>query len=64
MLQENANYEWKYYPHDKSGYLTLKDGKVDNTLVLVEGHIMLDRNRKGEILRVEILLTSSQSKQI
>lgn len=57
-MNKEQNYEWKYYPHDKSGYLTLKDGEVDNTLVLVEGHVMLDRNKKGEILGIEILLDS------
>ena len=54
-LTENTNYKWTYYPHDKSGYLTLKNGKVDNTLPLVKGHLLLDRDKKGNILGVEFI---------
>lgn len=55
-IKKTAEYEWIYYPQDKSGYLKLKEGVVENTLALVGGKVMLDRNRKGEILGVEILL--------
>ena len=49
-------YNWTYYPLDKIGYLTLKNGKVSDTLPLVEGKVFMDRDDKGNVLGVEIIL--------
>ena len=50
------NYEWRYDTQTKAGYLKLKDGEVTNTLELVEGSVMLDRDAQGNLLGIEILL--------
>lgn len=51
----NTKYRWIYYPKNKAGYLRLKDGEVYNTLPLVEGHLYLDKDKKGNILGVEFI---------
>ena len=52
----DAGYKWTYYPTHKQGYLRLQEGKVDNTLELVDSRVLLDRDKDGNVLGVEILL--------
>lgn len=47
---------WTYYPQEKSGYLKLKSGAINNTLSLVEGKVFLDRDKNLNVLGVEIIL--------
>lgn len=54
--EDLGGYVWTYYPPHKCGYLKLADGKVDNTLALVDGRVLIDRDNKGQILGVEIIL--------
>lgn len=53
-----GEYQWIYWPLNKVGYLQLKkhDGKTPvTTLVLVEGKLFMDRNKKGEIIGIEFI---------
>ena len=48
-------FEWRYDPLAKAGYLRLTDKKVDFTTELVEGHVMIDRDKDGDVIGVEII---------
>ena len=55
-------YEWRYDNINKTGYLKLSSGKVDSTIVAVDGHVMFDKDKRGNIIGVEILLGKDNCK--
>ena len=55
MKNKIQSYIWQYYPRRKLGYLKLKDEKVNHTVVLVEGKLIADKNKKGEIIGIEYI---------
>lgn len=53
-----GDYKFTYWPGNKVGYLQIKkhDGKSPlTTLVLVEGKLFMDRDKKGNIIGIEYL---------
>jgi len=50
------NYEWRYDTETKAGYLKLSGEKVDTTIIVAEGRVMIDKDEEGNIIGVEILL--------
>ena len=55
-LPESSKYRWDYFPPEKVGYLRLSNLEIHRTLPLVEGEVMLDIGKNGEIIGIEILL--------
>jgi len=54
-LQKDS-FSWTYEPPIKAGYLKLSEKKICNTLVLVENHVIVDRDVDGDVVGIEILL--------
>jgi uncharacterized protein YuzE len=50
------SYEWRYDNEAKAGYLRLNEGEVAKTVVLVDGKVMLDKDKDGNLLGIEILV--------
>lgn len=50
------DYEWRYDPEAKAGYFKLSSNPVLHTTILVEGSVMLDKDKDGNVVGIEIVL--------
>jgi len=48
-------YRWDYDYTVNAGYLKIKEGKVDRTVKLVDGRLMIDVDKEGGVLGVEYI---------
>lgn len=47
---------WSYFPQHKLGYLSINQcDLVDSTTVLIEGKLLIDKDKNGDIVGVEYI---------